>query len=484
MAKKVSVFGLIFALVIVLYLPVFNIYFTGDDFFHFKVSLTDGSLVSFIKLFGFYSFDSRGIAFYRPLFREALYNIFYRIWGLNAFPFRVLAMLMHFTNIVLVFVYIKKLLKSEGSAYLTSFLFAISTANIGAIYYLAGGLQTQGALLFTLCALILFNKHRMLAFITFLLALMSHEIAIVIPVLIAGQMLLEKNFKLKHLWPYIVVSGFYLFVELKIIGFSRSEEQYKLNFNPKSSLNGLFWYGLWSYGLPETLVDLVNPGFKLNPDLWKNWGDLYRVIFPAFFTSVGFLIISIVSTIKARRLAISKLKIKWELLFLLGFFVAGLSTVLFLPSHRSTYYLAISLPAFCALLAYFLFKGGLINKIFSALFLVSFLILTIYTTKNMDITFWAAQRGRLSQRLVRDFKNMYPTIPGNSVVLIKNDPNYPFISESWGGTSKQASLILSGSDALQLLYNDPSLKVYYEDFGGLPTNLQSKNTLEFIAKIN
>ena len=55
MFKKIFPFFVIYTIVIALYYPVFTTYFSHDDFFHFKVSMVDGGLENFFKLFGFYS---------------------------------------------------------------------------------------------------------------------------------------------------------------------------------------------------------------------------------------------------------------------------------------------------------------------------------------------------------------------------------------------------------------------------------------------
>lgn len=480
MAKKIFIFGLIFAVTLVLYLPVFKIFLTGDDLFHFKISMTDGSLIGFIKLFGFYSFDAHRVAFYRPIFREATYNLVYHFWGLSAMPLRILSMILHFVNVILVFSLMKRIFKSERVAYLSSFLFSVSAANTGAIYYLAGGLQAQGAALFVFSTLLLFPKHKVWAFVTFILSLMSHELAVVTPVLLMGLMIMDKEFKLKYIYPYFIVIAAYFYADFKLIGFSKTEIQYKPTLNPKTILNNLSWYALWSLGLPETLIDFIGPGLKLNPNLMKYWGDLYKFIFPGFFTAIS----SFLAILAAEFLKLKKVKVKREIVFLGFWFVVGISTVLLLPLHKSTYYLAISLPAFCGIIAYFLFQKSKISRFLSVLFLAGFAVLTVYSTKDMDITYWAAQRGRLSQRIMDDFKAKFPTLPKGAVVLVKNDPNYPFVADDWGGTSKQASLILSGSDGFELLYKDPSLKVYYQDFGGVPVSISKSNIFEFTAKIN
>ena len=159
MLKKLLPFLIIYIFVIVLYCPALSTFFSHDDFFHFKVSLTDGSFGQFIKFFGFYPFEQRQIAFYRPLFREVLYNSFYYLFGLNQIPFRLLSFSIHFINIYLVFSFMQKLLNKKVISYFTSFFFGVTAANVAPFYYLAGGIQTQGATMLILLTLISFIKY-------------------------------------------------------------------------------------------------------------------------------------------------------------------------------------------------------------------------------------------------------------------------------------------------------------------------------------
>ncbi len=463
MFKKINkywFFVFTFVAILVLYFPVLNTYFTGDDFFHFKVAQTDGSLLGFIKLFGFYSFDMRGIAFYRPIFREALYNVFYSLFGLNHLPFRILQFGIHFINIYLVYLVFVKLFKTKTLAYFTSFFFALSAANVGSLYYLAGGIQAQGALMFTLLSLLAFiNKKKVGSFVFFLLALSSHELSLCVPILLAGTIYLEeKSLKLfvirslKELWVYGAVLVAYLYMNFFVIGFSSTEIQYKPNLNIKTLVNTFSWYGMWAVGLPEMFVDFLQPGFKLNPDLLKNWGMYYRFIFPGLAGSLAVFVVAIFLNIKR---VLNK-----QVLFLIIWSIVGILPVLFLPLHKKTYYLQVSLPAFWGLIGYFVCK---LNKKVIAVFVFFAIVLNVSSILLAHKTYWAAQRGIVAKKLLMSFQQQYPSLSKGSRVYIMNDPTYPFISEEWGGTSKQAYFILNGEDALQLLYKDDSLEVSYQD---------------------
>lgn len=497
MFKKLLPFLFIFVVVVLLYYPVLSTYFSQDDFFHFKISLTNGSLYGFINLFGFHSFEERGIAFYRPISRELVFNVAYLIFGLNSLPLRIFSFLIHFINIYLVYLVVRTLSKNKNLSYFVAFFFGITSANVATLYYLSGGIQTLLATTFILMSLLFFYqylkvnslKFKILSFFTFLLAISSHEQAIIIPFLILGLILISqrriKNYLL-DLLPYFLIIIILSSLEVFVIGFSSSEQQYQPIFNIKTAFNSLFWYSSWAMGIPETLIDFVNPGFRLNPTLLRYWSNYYIFIFPAFFISIGLLIIEIVYLI-IKRSSIFKNKV---FLFSLFWFPLGLLPVILLPLHKSTHYLLISLPAFWTLIGLILFefyqrnkiRNLLLNKLYLSLIILGLMVLSTTSAILGSNNYWAATRGKIAERLITDLKNKYPTLPKSAIVYFKNDPDYPYVAKDWGGTSKQANLVLNGSDALQLLYKDPTLKVFYEDLL-FSQELKGKNIYSITAKI-
>jgi len=281
--------------------------------------------------------------------------------------------------------------------------------------------------------------------------------------------------KIRHLAPHFICILALAFIEVKIIGFSTGEAQYQTVFNLKTMANTLSWYGLWAFGLPGTLIDYVGPGLKLNPNLMANWGGYYKVIFPAFAASV---VLFAAAVFKSRPRLMDR-----RVGFFAFWFVAGLLPVLFLPSHKEVYYLGTVLPAFWALVFYLIFGARKYSKVLSVLFMVCLLTLTVYSIKLGSLTYWVVDRGRLSYKIMSGIKEKYPVLPKGAVLYIKNDPDYPFIAREWGGTSKQASLILSNSDALELLYDDPALTVYFEDFGFPVEESPKSNVFDFVVKL-
>lgn len=502
MSKKELLWLLpIFAFVLILYFPVFGVYFSQDDFFHFKVSQTNGTIGAFVKLFGFPSFEERGYAFYRPIFREGLYNIYYLLFGLNVFPFRTLSLILHFLNTLLVYILIQKLFKKKNLSLFTAFFFGISTPNLAILYYLAGGVQILGATMFLLLSMIFFLKYldgegfrfKILSFGSFLLGLGSHENAVIIPIVLMGTIFVKSSIDkfivrgIREVWPFFITLLVYLYLDVVIIGFLQKEEQYQVILSFQKTLNSFAWYSAWALGIPEMLIDFVQPGLKLNPSLMRYWGDFYSAIFTAFFFSIFFLGITTLSVfLKARNLFSDR-----RFWFFIFWFPLAIFPVIFLPLHKSTYYLGTALPAFWAIIGLLVFNAYWSAKKnyprFSGAFLggllTSLVALSVFSVKIGESTFWAANRGRIAGRLVREVMSKYPNIPKESVVYFSNDPNYPFVAKDWGGTSKQAAFVLNKEDALQLLYKDPTLRVFYEDLGGVPSDFPRDRVYSLVAEL-
>lgn len=124
-----------------------------------------------------------------------------------------------------------------------------------------------------------------------------------------------------------------------------------------------------------------------------------------------------------------------------------------------------------------------ISSIGLGIFVGLALLLSTISVKLGESTYWAASRGRLAEKLLNDIKNLYPTLPPESAVYLKNDPEYPFVAEQWGDTSKQASFVLNGSDAVQLFYKEPTVKVFYKDLGGVPTDFPVDKLHPLVARM-
>jgi hypothetical protein len=204
------------------------------------------------------------------------------------------------------------------------------------------------------------------------------------------------------------------------------------------------------------------------------WGRYFVIIFPLFL----FLILQ---TIYYVYRFVKKAKSNnWKLIIFFAFwFIALLGPFILLPAHKSTHYLAPALPAFWAtvcLMAYTFLKS---NK-YLWIFIITVVVLDATSIKLGEKTYWAVQRGNLAKKVLMQLKSEHPSLPSGTTLYIKNDPNYPKLQGDWGASSTQVSYILSGDDAIRLLYHDNSIKVLYEDLDSRP---QNKNTVNFTARL-
>ena len=474
----------ILLVVLLIYFPVLSAYFSHDDFFHFKASQTDGTLGAFINLFGFPTFEERGYGFYRPLTREGFFNIYYSLFGLNHIPARVFSLSIHFINIILVYLFIQKIFRRNNLSLFTAFFFGITAANVGSLYYLAGGIQSLIATNFMLLTLLLFP--RKISFLTFVLALASHELASIIPVILLGFAFVKKTIlkNIKLIVLFFVVLAIFIFLDIVHIGFSSGEGQYQPVFSPRVFVNSLSWYLLWSLGFPEMLIDFVGPRLSLNQNLMKFWGDYYSGIFLFGGISLIVIAVSIMYLLLQKKSIFSK-----KFWFIVLWFPVAIFPVILLPLHKQTYYLNPALPAFWSIVGFLVLgaynhsirKSKIVAGFLLGAFLAATFCLSLTAILLAGETYPAANRGRIAKRLINDVRGKYPTLPKGAVVYFKNDPDYPKISGDWGGSSKQAAFALNGNDALQLLYQDSTLVVIYEDSG---LKIPSGNVYPFIAKIS
>lgn len=461
--------------IFLLYWPVLTTYFSHDDFFHFNIARTDGSVFGFLKFFEILPIEVRGYGFYRQLSRETLYYFFHLFFGLNALPFRVFALGLQILNSILVYKFILLHFKSRKYALFTSMFFAISAANVGVLYYLAGGVQMQLLTLFTFISLFSFRQYilkryiwmRMVAAVAFLAGLASHEMAICIPVLIAIYTWAISKKDTKSTLYYIATEmlifwyllAVYIYIQFIAIGLPQGQDHYSLSFNLKKFANTLSWYSAWALGLPEMLIDFVPSGLKLDPRLMRFWGGYFSIILPSFFVSLGLVVFFLLKSVSKLLKNFDK-----KFVFFVLWFPISLGPMLFLPVHKQTYYLGLSLVGFWASIGYLIFiVNKKTSKLLITIFIAVLLVLNITSIKLAEKTYPSINRAKIAHKLIRDMKSQYPTLPKGAKVFVKNDPDYPYIADEWGGTARQASFVLSNENAFQVLYDDPTLKVYYED---------------------
>ena len=461
-----------------------NSYFSQDDFFHLRL-IMDKDITDIPWFFTNYL---EGQTFYRPVSRETFNLIMYKFFGLNPLPFHIFNVLLISSIGLLLFMFIKKLSKNPVFAYFTLIIYLSSSVHSIELYYLAS-VQTLMATIFLMLSLgfyFRFLEKKLLSYylssiLFFLISLFCHESVIILPgIMILINLLFTKDKNIRNyclVVPIIALALLYLLS----IGNSLSlpkQQVYQPVFQPKSILNTLSWFVLWSFGLPEMMVDFVRPKLLLKEE-FKIWYGYYaNIVFPMLIFTFSSLLVLIV--------LLKKIILKDKFLF---FFVASflicISPFLFFPQHKFVYYLSLPVVWFSAAVGLILavsWKNRNFYKAFSVILPLTFIIISYQTINLNSTTYWAAKRAQAAQVLLDQFILKYPSAQKGSIFYILDDPSYPNIAKEWGTSSQQAFYILSGSDAVRLLYNDASIKVYYQSMENLPVDIDSNKVKKVMAK--
>lgn len=448
-------------------------YFSQDDFFHLR-SIMDKSLSSIPS---FFISEQKEYAFYRPLSRETFNLLMYHLFGLNSLVFHLINFTLIILNGILILKFAKSLTNHTGATFIALILYLFSAVHNIELYYLAS-FQTLISTTFVLSGLIFYlsylkkglKKFWFFSILSFLFAILSHESSAVFAALIVLLELLVWRLKKKKAWvilaniaPFFAILGFRLLIHS--FG-SRLDAQisYQPAFAIKDIVNTLAWYTLWSFGMPEMLTDFTTLTLNFNPNLFKYYSYYTNIVFPLFLLVVLSLILIVVSLPKSNW----KDKNIW---FFAAGYIISLLPFLFFPNHKFVYYLTLPIlffSAFCGSLLGKYWHLGSSHKFLIITFLTAYIVISFQTINLNEITHWAAKRANSANFLIKDIKNKFRVVPKGGVFYIKNNLNYPFISKEWGTSSKQASYILSGSDAFKLIFNDSNIKVYYEDVTGPP----------------
>ncbi len=429
---------------VLLFLGSLGNFFASDDWFHLRIS----QISSFGEFLNFFSFSNtaQSAAFYRPLPTQLFFYVFQGIFGLTAWPYHLFVLICFGYSLYLIKKFSSVYLKSEISQLITVLIYGLSVSNFTRLYFLSA-FQEISLVIFSLLCLLNFPKSKLKSAIFFVLALMSKETAIVLPLLLFVFNI--KDFKkiIISLIPIAAISLVYLYFRFVILG-SPVGDSYVWNFSPVKAANTLMWYTLWSFGAPELLVDYVGSGLRLVPKFFVDYPLWGKVIIHLLGGTI--LTSAVLFAQKARELGREWLK------FIL-LFIISLLPVLFLPSHKFALELGLPLVGFAMAIAWLMPKK---------LNIFAFAFLSFYFCLNLSMNYltytrhYSVSRGEISQKVYNYVSENYPTHPKDQYFEFVNDSK-DFGSE-WG-QSKQISQALSGSDFFKVYYHTPSAKVYYED---------------------
>ncbi len=178
-------------LCIVLFSPILNSYFVGDDFTWLRwVSDCKNNCHPITTILNFFT-NSDGF-FYRPGTKVYFYLMHSAFW-LNQVMYHLVSVLLHFAVAILFFILAKKILRNHLLAIASALIFLILSGGTEAIFWISstGHLFTAAFGLFGLLLFILWDEKRKTyyflgSFISFSLALLFNEGGVVYPALIAA----------------------------------------------------------------------------------------------------------------------------------------------------------------------------------------------------------------------------------------------------------------------------------------------------------
>jgi hypothetical protein len=355
-------------------------------------------------------------------------------------------------------------------AYISALLYGVSATHFAHLYYLAV-FQELGMTVFVLLTCLMFIKKKYLpAFIVFLLALMSKETAVITPVLLILIYFFEKysgrkvvNFKkiLVLVLPYLLTLAVYLLLRFRFYGFATGDS-YVWDFSIKKLANTLFWYLLWSLNLPESLVDFIGPGIKVNANLFIYWSKQIIPILVLFFAEG---IILVAALLKAVYIKNQRMRKDGSLLslFCILWFLVTIAPVAFLPLHKFSFYLTLPLFALTLRISYLLEKSKLGN-LFIGAFVIVWIVMSVLTVNYSRSTSWITQGEAVSKRAFDYFAANLAKIDGKNVYF---SDTFSDLTLPWSPTSV-VQTVLSGQNFFKVFYPSLADRVNYVSGGKVP----------------
>ncbi len=453
-------------LVILSLTPSLANFFSADDWFHLRVANIN-RLSEFINFFSFTK-TVQTIAFYRPLPTQVFFFIFQKLFGLNPLLYHLFALLCFGFSLYLINKLAVILLSSQKKALIATLIYGFSVSNFTRLYFLSAFQEIALVSFACLCLLAYLNNQKWRSLAFFILALLSKETAVVIPLIILIIDWYRKKVELRRLAPYFLVLAPYLYLRLFRFG-GAAGETYVWNFSPVKAANTLMWYFLWSLGAPELLIDYIGSGLRPIPRFFTDYPIWWLVILGLILTNLGLLAYLLVRKIK---------KTDRQLVGFGALFIVSLLPVLFLPQHKFALELGLPLIWFALGISVLLHKKGRLLVIF----LFSYLALNLSMNYLTYTRHYSVGRAKISKKVFDYLTRNYPKEPTDSYFEFVNDTaDY---GASWG-SSKQIANSIGGSELFRVFYQDPNYHVYYEDFpGNRPTSEKkiSLSTKMFVSE--
>lgn len=175
------------------------------------------------------AFGTQFSNFYRPL-QSLSFELDYHLWGLNPFGFHLTNLLLH-TGCALVVYFLFSLIfpASRAIPLISALLFLVHPIQTEAVTYISGRADSQASL-FILLSIFFYlktslktqpknNLFLLASTVSFILALLSKETALILPLLILLFNLSFPQGSKRHYWPYFLVALVYILLRSTVLNF-------------------------------------------------------------------------------------------------------------------------------------------------------------------------------------------------------------------------------------------------------------------------
>lgn len=415
--------------------------FSQDDYYFLLISQAE-SLRDVINFFS--PSAQQGFPFYRPLGTQLYFYLSVALTGLKNAPYfmHLFMLIIQSLNAYLAYLLVTKLSKDKSLAIWIGVLYVSSAAHFLSLFYISATQQLLSAL-FGLISLNLFlNKRRWLAAVTFFLALLSKENAVVIPALAYLLYLLQTKKAdkivalIKTFLPYALFALAYIALRLSTPLIIQAEYQPVLGL---SLLNTLKWYFLFAYSAPEILLSYGPAGLLIDfPQFIRDFGIW------ALVSTLTLLTITLSSLLTIAKSFFTGLPLsRKNLIIYLSWWLISIILVIWYPDHRYPHYLDVGLIPLLLLI-----MQGTKPKwrnILGVLLLLSSAAGILLSLRSH----WTVKRAAIARRAV-------------SVIEASGGcQKDSLVFTGQGRAPQELSYVLSLANGPRLICDNPTLDVYY-----------------------
>ena len=366
------VFALFSAFCFIIAVP--QIFFIQDDWYHIyqthRKSLPE--VLSYFNIWQEGALDP--LNFYRPLSTKLYFFLAYQVFDLKPYLYLAVNSLLFLLNVIFLSKLLLKITKPKIALW-TTFIYSFSLAHFTFFSYITKVEDLMlGALTFA-SLYFLVNKQNVLGTLIFILALMTRESALIIPLWLAGYHLSLKKKPRKYFLPIIgilSISVIYILARTLIYGWPKDQEVYLIQFGPHIVPN-IFKYLQWNLNITGLLIQNSMIGW------------LYRAT--ATFSLI-ILFSVFLKAVKSRRFY-------KNIFFGIFWWLLCLSPILLFANHRDPWNLIVAAGGLSFALSQVVVN---LNKTIRFLFVSSYLILFLLGLNFYRLNHWTVQRGLITKQ--------------------------------------------------------------------------------------